>query len=219
MSTTAAIDLSELLTAMNETTALFQRSATVPDDHVFEVLDRFAGALEDGTISRLGTDPRQAEAIAQAVLHAHKGLRADNADVRRSEVRVAFEQLRQVLRDSIENRPYAEESPVREVLTHTVETLAAPQKTVADLLGVSVRKLQRWLADEGAEPEGMDAARIRVVGQLVNQLRHAFTGPGVIAWFPRPHPILGQPPIELLDDPLEYPRLISAATAARAQTA
>jgi hypothetical protein len=84
---------------------------------------------------------------------------------------------------------------------------------------VSVRQLQRWLADEGADPAGNDAARIRIVGQLVNQLRHAFTGPGVVAWFTRPHPVLGMPPIELLDDPLAYPQVIRAATAARAQMA
>jgi hypothetical protein len=218
MSATAAVDLSDLLREVNEATALLQRSAGVPN-LVVEVLDDFADALGAATLSRSGADPQQAEALAQAALHAQKGLRADDDSDRRRDVRVAFEQFRQVLRDIVENQPYADDSPVRDVLVRTVETLAAPQKTVAGLLGVSVRQLQRWLADDGADPAGNDAARIRAVGQLVNQLRHAFTGPGVIAWFPRPHPILGQPPIELLDDPLEYPRLISAATAARAQTA
>ncbi|MGH3524498.1 MAG: hypothetical protein ACRDU4_17155, partial [Mycobacterium sp.] len=88
-----------------------------------------------------------------------------------------------------------------------------------DLLGVSVRQLQRWLADDGPEPAADDAARIRVVGQVVNQLRHSFTGPGAVAWFDREHPVLGRRPIELLDDPLAYPRLREAAAAARAMTA
>jgi hypothetical protein len=218
MSATAAVDLSNLLREANEATALLQRSATVPG-LVVEVLDDFAAALGAASLSRSGVDLHQAEALAQAALHAQKGLRADNDKERRHDVRVAFEQFRQVLRDIVENQPYADDSPVRDVLARTVETLAAPQKTVAELLGVSVRQLQRWLADEGADPAGNDAARIRVVGQLVNQLRHAFTGPGVVAWFTRPHPVLRRPPIELLNDPLEYPRLISAATAARAQTA
>lgn len=218
MNATADVDLSGLLREVNEATALLQRSATVPDQ-VVEVLDDFAAALGAAALSRSGADPRQTEALAQAALHAQKGLRADNDNERRREVRVAFEQFRQVLRDVVDNQPYAEDSAVRDVLARTVETLAAPQKTAAELLGVSVRQLQRWLADEGPEPAGKDAARIRVVGQLVNQLRHAFTGPGAVAWFTRPHPLLGRPPIELLTDPLEYPQLISAATAARVQTA
>ena len=78
----------------------------------------------------------------------------------------------------IENRPYNDDVPVREVLTKTADTLATPQKTLADLLGVSVRQLQRWLGHDGPEPAADDAARIRAVGQVVNQLRHSFTGPG-----------------------------------------
>lgn len=218
MSTTAAVELSDLLREANEATALLQRSATVPD-RVVEVLDDFAAALGAAALSRSGVDPHQAEALSQAALHAQKGLLDDDEEERRRDVRVAFEQFRQVLRDIVENQPYGEESPVRDVLARTVETLAAPQKTVAGLLGVSSRQLQRWLADDGADPAGDDAARVRVVGQLVNQLRHAFTGPGVVAWFTRTHPVLGQAPIELLAYPLAYPQLISAATAARTQTA
>lgn len=211
----AVVDFSGLLREVNEATSLLQRSATVPG-RVIEIIDSFDSALGAGT---LGGDPRQATALWQAALRAQKALRDDDDKRRRRDVRVAIEQFRQVLRDLVENQPYSEESPVRDVLARTVDTLAAPQRTVAELLGVSVRQLQRWLADQGADPAGDDAARIRVVGQVVNQLRHAFTGPGVIAWFTRPHPVLGQAPIDLLADPLAYPQLISAANAARAQTA
>ena len=218
MITTAPVDLRDLLREVNEATVLLQRSATVPD-RVIAVIDGFESALGAAALWRPEADPHQTAALSQAAFRAQKALRDDNDKQMRRDVRVALEQFREVLRDIVENQPYGEESPVRDVLARTVETLAAPQKTIAELLGVSVRQLQRWLADEGAGPAGDDAARIRVVGQLVNQLRHAFTGPGVVAWFTRPHPVLGRPPIELLDDPLAYPQLISAATAARAQTA
>jgi uncharacterized protein (DUF2384 family) len=168
---------------------------------------------------RLEADPYLTTTLWAAAFRAEKALRHDYPEDQRRDVRIALEQFRHALRDIAENQPYNDDAPVREVLARTVETLAAPQKTLADLLGVSVRQLQRWLAHDGPEPATDDAARIRVVGQVVNQLRHSFTGPGVVAWFYREHPVLGQRPIELLDDPLCYPQLLGAATAARAMTA
>ena len=134
-------------------------------------------------------------------------------------MRIALEQFRHTLRDIVENQPYSDDAPIRDILARTVETVAAPQKTLAELLGVSVRQLQRWLAADGPEPAADDAARIRVVAQIINQLRHSFTGPGAVAWFYRRHPVLGRRPIDLLDDPLRYPQVLGAATAARAMTA
>ena len=54
-----------------------------------------------------------------------------------------------MLREIAENQAYNDNAPVREVLAKTVDALAAPQKTLADLLGVSVRQLQRWLVPDG----------------------------------------------------------------------
>jgi hypothetical protein len=84
---------------------------------------------------------------------------------------------------------------------------------------VFIRQLQRWLSEDGSDPQADDAARIRAVGSVVNQLRHVFTGPGVMSWFEREHPVLKQRPIEMLEDPLCYPAIVAAATAARSQTA
>lgn len=158
-------------------------------------------------------------ALWAAAFRAEKALRHDNATDRRRDVRIALEQFRHALRDITEAQPYGDDVPAREVLARTAETIAAPQKTLAELLGVSVRQLQRWLTEDGPEPAADDAARIRVVGQVVNQLRHSFTGPGAIAWFDRTHPVLGRRPADLLDDPLAYPELRGAAGAVRAQTA
>lgn len=216
--TTTGPQLHALLDRVNEVTKLLQRSKTVPGE-VAQLIDSFESTLGAATPLRLEADPYLTTTLWAAAFRAEKALRHDDPEDQRRDVRLALEQFRQALRDIAENQPYNDDAPVREVLARTVETLATPQKTLADLLGVSVRQLQRWLAHDGPEPAADDAARIRVVGQVVNQLRHSFTGPGVVAWFYREHPVLGQRPIELLDDPLCYPQLLGAATAARAMTA
>ena len=217
MSTTE-LELPALLSRVDEATKLLARSTTVPRE-VVDVIDSFEPALGASTPLRLQADPYLTTTLWAAAFRAEKALRNDNDADRRREVRIALEQFRHALRDIVESRPYSDDVAVREVLIRTAEVLAAPQKTLADLLGVSVRQLQRWLAHDGPQPAAHDAARIRAVGQVVNQLRHSFTGPGVVAWFYREHPVLGRPPIELLDDPLCYPQVLGAATAARAMTA
>lgn len=211
-------ELDALLGQVNQATKLLQRSTTVPSE-VAGLVDSFERTLGAATPLRLEADPYLTTTLWAAAFRAEKALRHDSDEQQRRDVRIALEQFRHALRDIIENQPYSDGAPVRDVLSKTVEVLAAPQKTLADLLGVSVRQLQRWLAHDGPEPAADDAARIRIVGQLVNQLRHSFTGPGVVTWFYREHPMLGRRPVELLDDPLCYPALLGAATAARAMGA
>jgi hypothetical protein len=217
MSTTRA-ELRAVLSRVNEATRLLQRSKTVPTE-VARLIDSFEPTLGAATPLGLDADPYLTTTLWAAAFRAEKALRHDKAADQRRDVRVALEQFRHALRDITEDQPYGDDAPVREVLAKTVDVIAAPQKTLAGLFGVSVRQLQRWLAEDGPEPAADDAARIRVVGQLVNQLRHSFTGPGVVAWFYREHPMLGRRPIELLDDPLSYPQILGAAAAARAMTA
>jgi hypothetical protein len=216
--TTTRPELDALLGRVNEATKLLQRSKTVPRE-VTRLIDSFERTLGAATPLRLEADPYLTTMLWAAAFRVEKALRHDDDAQQRRDVRIALEQFRHALRDIVENQPYSDDTPVRDVLTSTAEVLATPQKTLADLLGVSVRQLQRWLAHDGTAPAADDAARIRAVGQLVNQLRHSFTGPGVVAWFYREHPVLHRRPIELLDDPLSYPRLLEAASAARAQTA
>ncbi|MGH3959283.1 hypothetical protein [Mycobacterium sp.] len=215
---TTTDQLDALLSRVNEATKQLQRSETVPPE-VAKLIDSFEPTLGAATPLRLEADPYLTTTLWAAAFRAEKALRHGNAANQRRDVRIALEQFRHALRDITEDQPYNDDAPVREVLARTADILAAPQKSLADLLGVSVRQLQRWLAAGGPEPAADDAARIRVVGRVVNQLRHLFTGPGVVAWFYREHPVLGRRPIELLDDPLCYPQLLSAATAARAMTA
>jgi hypothetical protein len=215
---TTARDLGDLLLEVNEATKLLQRSTTVPGE-VAELVDSFESALGAATPLKLEADPYLTTALWAAAFRADKALRQNTDADRRRDVRIALEQFRQALRDIVENQPYSDDAPIHDVLVRTSEVLASPQKTYADLLSVSVRQLQRWLANDGSAPGADDAARIRVVGQVVNQLRHSFTGPGVVAWFYRKHPVLKGPPIDLLDDPLSYPQVLTLATAVRAMSA
>jgi hypothetical protein len=214
----AVPDLDTLLNDVNAATILLRRSTTVPGE-VTQLVDSFEATLGAATPLQLDADPYLMTTLWAAAFRAEKALRHDDAQQQRRDVRIALEQFRHALRDIVENGPYNDNAAVGDVLSKTADILAAPQKTLAELLGVSTRQLQRWLAHDGTEPAADDAARIRIVGQLVNQLRHSFTGPGVVSWFGREHPELGQQPIKLLDDPLRYPALLGAATAARAMTA
>jgi transcriptional regulator with XRE-family HTH domain len=216
MATTQS-ELEDLFARVNEATKLLQRSAFVPDE-VAKLIDSFEATLGAATPLRLEADPYLKTTLWAAAFRAEKALRHDDDEQKRRDVRIALEQFRHALRDIVERRPYDDGAPVRDVLIKTADALDVPQKELAELLGVSVRQLQRWLAPAGFEPSGDDAARIRAVGNVVNQLRHSFTGPGVMAWFDRRHPVLRRRPIELLDDPLKYPELVGAATAARATT-
>jgi uncharacterized protein (DUF2384 family) len=215
---TTGIKLQDLLDGVNEATKMLQRSKTVPDD-VSRLIDSFESELDAATPLRLEADPYLTATLWAAAFRADKALRHHDDAARRRGVRIALEQFRQALRDIVDNQPYNDDAPIHDVLARTASVLAAPQKTLADLLGVSVRQLQRWLAADGPEPAADDAARIRVVGNVVNQLRHAFTGPGVVAWFERKHPVLKKRPIDLLADPLRYPEVMGAAVAARGMTA
>lgn len=208
-------ELDALLARVNDATKLLQRSSTVPIE-VVQLIDSFESTLGAATPLHLEADPYLTTTLWAAAFRAEKGLRHDDDERQRRDVRVALEQFRHALRDIVESRPYDDGAPVRDVLIRTADAVGVPQKTLAELLGVSVRQLQRWLAPGGPEPAGDDAARIRAVGNVVNQLRHSFTGPGVVAWFDRNHPVLKTRPIELLDDPLCYPELLGAATAVRA---
>jgi hypothetical protein len=211
---TTDVEWSVLLEQVNDATRTLQRSVTVPGS-VALLVDSFGPALHASAPMQLKADPYLATALFAAAFRAEKALRHDDPQAQWREVRIALEQFRQALLAVVSNRPVSPDVPVRDVLAYTVEVLNASQKDIAELLGVSTRQLQRWLAKDPTQPTGRDEARIRIVGQLVNQLRHSFTGPGVLAWFYREHPVLHVVPMEWLDDPLRYPALVGAAAAAR----
>ncbi|MGH9056637.1 MAG: hypothetical protein ACRDYY_12370 [Acidimicrobiales bacterium] len=213
--TATGVEWTELLERVNDATKALQSSTAVPEA-VAQLVDSFEPSLHAATPMRLQADPYLATALFAAAFRAEKALRHDNVEAQRRDLRLALEQFRHALRDIVSDQPVGADAPVREVLAFTVSVVSVPQKDIAELLGVSTRQLQRWLSKGGPEPTGDDEARIRIVGQLANQLRHSFTGPGVLAWFYREHPVTHVSPVKWLGDPLHYPALVSAATAARA---
>ena len=213
MSTTQLQELAGVLEQINEATAELRRSEQVPES-VAQLVDDLDAKLHADAPLRLDVDPYLSTMLFAGALRAVKGLRHDSAKAQRRDVRIALEQVRHALRDIVDRAPAADDVPVREVLTTLSESVGVPQKELAELLGVSTRQLQRWLTGD-VTPVGDDEARIRIVAQIVNHLRHVFTAPGVVAWFVRVHPRLEARPIELLDEPAAYPELRGLAAASR----
>ena len=193
----------------------------VPED-VQELVDRIADMFSSSPERRLaGVDPYLGQAFLSALLACEKGVRAADEHERRRRVRIGLERVRQALRDIVDEAPASEARSTRELAQWLAETVPVPQSEWAELLGVSARTWQRWTSPSGtAAPEGDDARRIRAVARIVAHLRHVFTGPGVLHWFERPHPDLGDaPPATLLSDPLELPRLTRLAAGVRSTIA
>lgn len=218
MLTTTATDLEGLLREVEAATASLASSRSVPAD-VRRLVDGFGDRIRADAPLSLAGDPYLTTMLFAAAFRSERAMRNKEAETRRRELRIALEQFRHALRDLVSSRPFDADAPVLDVLARTVEAVSVPQRDLAALLGVSTRQLQRWLGAEGATPSGDDESRIRVVGQIVNQLRHVFTGPGVMAWFYRRHPVLGARPVDWLPDPVRYPDLVGAAAGARAMTA
>ena len=205
----------ELLKEVNGATlALRQSKEGVPSD-VSELVDRFDSVLHAQAPLNLGVDPYFSTELFAGALRSMKALRHDDVMEQRRELRVALEQVRQALRDILDEHWASEGTPMLEVLETLVATLRVPQQELALLLGISTRQLQRWLTGDGALPSGHEEARVRMVAQLVNQLRHVYTAQGVPAWFEYKGPGMRATPLELLGDPINFPELLAAARGAR----
>jgi DNA-binding transcriptional regulator YiaG len=186
-----------------ETNATLGERRDVPDA-VPEVVMDVSGILDDVPEQELYRyDPYLVLSLYRGTVDALRALGAENAGAKRRRMRIALEQMRQALRDLEEGLPIREDKSTTEIVNWLLETVDASQGDLARLLGTSRRTLQRWISESGAaEPRGAENRRVRIVARLVNHLRHALTGPGVIAWFERPHPELkGKPPIAILNDP------------------
>lgn len=192
------------------------RAGGVPGEVVSGVAE-LAGAVRATPLERwVAADPYLALLVHRSVLDAQAA--AEGGD--RDPLRLALERTGHALAALGEAEEVGEGRPVKDLARWLAETVDAPQRDVAALLGVDLRRFQRWAsASERTRPEGDDARRLRAVARVVAQLRHAYTAAGVLAWFERPRAELGdRAPRELLDDPVRLPDLLLAAGSVRSTT-
>ena len=93
-----------------------------------------------------------------------------------------------------------------------------PQRDLAELLGVDLRRFQRWISPrERTQPEGEEARRLRAVARHRRASCGTRSRPrACVAWFDWPRPELGgATPRELLGDPVRLPDLLLAAGSTR----
>jgi uncharacterized protein (DUF2384 family) len=166
-------------------------------------------------------DPTHAVIVLRSTVSAQRALEAPDSPAARDQLRIALESIRQSLTAIAEREPVSEQRSTKEIVQWLAAHTEVPQSRLADLLGVSSRQLQRWLsATETAQPEGEDARRVRLVARIVAQLRFALTPAGTVAWFDWPRTDLDQRrPRDLLEDPIEEPRLLMIAGAMRSTLA
>lgn len=127
---------------------------------------------------------------------------------------VRAESIRHIIRDALDEDIGVNAADASALIALLSEWLPrVTRKQLAELAGVDVRTVQRWVRDGGVAPR-----RLYIVAKLAAILRHGWTPEGVVAWFYRPrHDLEGTPPIELLDQPAFEQALIVAAREGRAQ--
>ncbi len=187
--------------------------ARVPPEVGAEV-GALAAAVRATPLDRwTAADPYLALLVHRAVLDA----RAAVEDEARDALRVALERLSHALAALGEAEEVGDARSPKELARWLAATVEVPQRDIADLLGVDLRRFQRWIsARERTRPEGEEARRLRALARLVGQLRHSFTPAGVVAWFDWPRPELGgATPRALLGDPVRLPDLLLAAGSTR----
>ena len=216
MATTTVLDLADpaaaaaSIDALNDTLAA---ASTVPAG-MGEAVAGVAGAVRATPLDRwTAADPYLALLVHRAVLDA----RAAADDGARDALRIALERLSHALAALSEAEAVGDARSPKELARWLADGLEVPQRDLAALLGVDLRRFQRWISvRERTQPEGEEARRVRAVARIAAQLRHAFTPAGVLAWFDWPRPELGgDTPRTLLGDPVRLPELVLAAGATR----
>jgi hypothetical protein len=216
MATTEVLDLAQPAAAAAAVDALndgLAAESRVPDG-VAGAVAALAAAVRATPLERwTAADPYLALLVHRAVLDAQAAVE----DGARDALRIALERLSHALAALGEAEEVGDARTPKELARWLAGAVEVPQRDLADLLGVDLRRFQRWISPrERTQPDGEDARRLRAVARVVGQLRHAFTPAGVVAWFDWPRPELGGvTPRELLGDPVRLPDLLLAAGSTR----
>jgi uncharacterized protein (DUF2384 family) len=166
-------------------------------------------------------DPEAAALAWTAAIEAqHAALRRDEADARAT-LRLALGKLLYALTALAEGESVAADRDPKEVARWLLRNAEVSQSEVARLLGTPVRTLQRWVSDAPTAPSGVDAARLRLLAQLIVQLRHIFSPAGTVRWLRSPNGHLdGRSPVDVLgEEPDQAAMLVELARSSRFQVA
>lgn len=220
----AIADLSQPETAAAEIQRLNDRLSTeqaITADIGDAVRELVAGVDQTNLRRWEAIDPHHAVIVLHSAVSAQRALEDPDSSAARDQLRIALESIRQSLAAIAEREPVSDERTPKQIVQWLAARTEVSQPTLAQLLGVSARQLQRWLSEgEAVQPEGEDARRVRVIARVVNQLRFVLTPAGTIDWFGWPRADLDQRrPLDLLDDPAEEPTLAMIAGAMRSQLA
>jgi uncharacterized protein (DUF2384 family) len=215
------VDPSAIEAQLAEQNELLGRERGVPFAvrlFVEDLADQLAAAPAEVT---LRADPYLLVSLQRSLIAALRAIEREDEESARDDLRIRLEQLRHVYRDLADMRPAYVDRPAGELVSWLNDILGVPQPRLAGILGVSPRTLQRWLSISGsAAPVDADADRVRLVAAAVAHLRHSFTGRGVIQWFERPHPMIGDRlPLQLFDEPDALKRLSRLAASTRSSLA
>jgi hypothetical protein len=216
MVTTELLDLTRPAEAAAVVDAVNDRLAAEPrvPAEVAREVARLAAAVRATPLERwTAADPYLALLVHRAVLDAQAAVE----DGARDGLRIALERLSHALAALGEAEEVGDARTPKELAQWLVAAVEVPQRDLAELLGVDLRRFQRWISErERTRPVGEEARRLRALARRVGQLRHAFTPAGVVAWFDWPRPELGgATPRELLPDPVRLPDLLLAAGSTR----
>lgn len=220
----AITDLSHPETAAVEIQRLNDRLSAeqaIPAD-IGDAVGELVAGIDETSLHRWeAIDPHHAVIVLHSAVSAQRALGEPDSSAARDQLRIALESIRQSLVAIAEREPVSDERTPKQIIQWLAARTEVSQPTLAQLLGVSARQLQRWLSEgEAAQPEGEDARRVRVIARVVSQLRFVLTPAGTIDWFGWPRADLDQRrPLDLLDDPAEEPALAMIAGATRGQLA
>ncbi len=209
---------SELLPLVTETNQRLALSPELPPD-IHAVVEKVYTSLPAPLDEAAGgIDPFLTEALSYGTARCYRALTLDKDSEKRAELRIGLEQVRQALAYLLDEEPVADDRPPQQVAAWLVEATDVPQTDLARVLDVAPKTLHRWVIGDST-PGADEVARLRVVARIVANLRHAYTGPGAVAWFEHQHPDLKRRPADLLSQSSNYPSLLKLAARTRSQDA